>query len=427
MSHGQQYKHSSFSTNIESDELRMKTIQKQQVWMNAIFLVSFCTLVVALVLTVVQFGLQLFHCDISAKKIQFLMEYYSASSVKNIAMTVGLTGILFTWLLQIIENAECSQPMSVLYDFVFRKYDCQIVVFIISMLMCIGFSSSECFTPWDLLISFFSFLAVLAGMINMWILCKIFLFSKNRRRMVAFQYLTKMIEEEASADRSSSKKMAYLEQWGKEIPSCLKENEINYVVSFFQHMGRERQLKDHAASGICYRHSHLIMRNIVRATQPHQREILPLYILSAGLSEEEYIYILSLYVISLYELFPKERREHSNWEGDLYKYIWHYLLEIPLDTIERERNKKETYRYYVYCSLVAVLYVLDRRINIAAIKQLKETYANTDPLKLNDASKYLETMKQTILFISGKEEDCQTWTTIQRYYQVLLNDLIKPM
>ena len=50
--------------------------------------------------------------------------------LKDIAMTVGLTGVLFAWLLQIIGEQTCSIPTDELFQYEFHGYIWQIFLFI---------------------------------------------------------------------------------------------------------------------------------------------------------------------------------------------------------------------------------------------------------------------------------------------------------
>lgn len=167
--------------------------------------------------------------------IHVLLQVADNEAVKNISMTVGLTGVLFTWILQFFEMKVCSQPMSRLLSFVFKQYRFQLAIFFVSLIVSIGFSSLEDSGDCARLIYTSAFASMLLGLINMWLLCNAFLFSEEKRRKIAFAYLADQISK-CEGEDDNAKKLWAFECWLKEIPTCICENDEANIQLFFRYL-----------------------------------------------------------------------------------------------------------------------------------------------------------------------------------------------
>ena len=402
----------------------MKEIQQWKKELKYIKCISSCALLFALMMIVVQI------CEIHFPKSFhiFLNTYADSASINSVSMTLGLTGVLFSWLLQIIQDQECSQPMSTLYEYILPQYVLQILVFIIAIILCIGFSGSKADNPLNLLIAIISFIAALAGLINMWFLCWIFLFSRDRRRLVAFSYMSEKLEKKT--DKVDFMEIVTcLEQWGEEIPRCLGSNEEEQARNFFSSMWKNRPANNAPLEMEYDRACHQIMRTLVRSSSEHKRGKVPLHMLMAEQDAQARVYFLCLYTISLLECFPEEYMEHSPWANNRYTYVWHYLMEPSLNAVKskEKRCSFETERYYVYCAIVAVLYSIERDNNASAIKCLKGAYGSVNSLKPEEAEHYYVDIWRIICSISGFDGDEQTEIMLGKYYHVLVHNMVKPI
>lgn len=277
----------------------------------------------------------------------------SADAIKNIAMTVGLTGVIFTWLLQIIGDQECGLPMDKLFRHAFKPYTAQLVLFMIALLLSIGFSSLTRGSDWDLIISGCAFISSLAGIFGMWFLCRLFLFSTQKRRYIAFSCLEEDLLDGADARRTA------LNKWRKELPLCIQNGDIerDYVLRFFRRLSEPLGEADctQRSRSVWYQIGVPLMLPLVQSTNPFFREAIPTYIALAcekdGKTEEKTaIPLLALYAVGLAELFPEERSGRAAWSDDIYRYIWHYFAEN-----KAAAGCLRAADFCVYCALAAVL------------------------------------------------------------------------
>lgn len=148
---------------------------------------------------------------------------FNLEGLKNVAMTVGLTGILFAWLLQVIGDKECGVELDELFRNQFCGYVWQVFFFIVAMVLCIyysSFSHGEWGSP-----AVFTSITMTCGICNMWIMCTCFLFSTTTRRMIAFRYLEGKLKESWSERE--------LDLWAKQLDTCIGRGEAEPVKAYF--------------------------------------------------------------------------------------------------------------------------------------------------------------------------------------------------
>lgn len=156
---------------------------------------------------------------------------FSLEGLRNVAMTVGLTGILFAWLLQVIGDKECGVELDKLFQNQFRGYLLQMFLFIIAMIMCIYYSSvSPGCGKWGSS-AVFTFITMMFCICNMWIMCTCFLFSTTTRRMIAFRYLEEQLKKRWNEWE--------LGLWAKELDTCVGRREIEPVKAYFDVIHQE--------------------------------------------------------------------------------------------------------------------------------------------------------------------------------------------
>ncbi len=145
------------------------------------------------------------------------------SGWKDVAMTVGLTGVLFAWLLQIIGDQTCGIQMDELFYTEFRFYTFLMAFFLQATIVCIFVCSAA--GPWRLLapITFFNMLCGIGGM---WVMCAAFLFSTEHRRTIAFCALENRLEKKWRRDD--------LSLWARELNQCAARGEEEHIRRCFQ-------------------------------------------------------------------------------------------------------------------------------------------------------------------------------------------------
>lgn len=146
--------------------------------------------------------------------------------LKNVATTVGATGILFAWLLQVMDTEVCGVRVDELIREWFKGYVLQLFAFIFAAVGCIYYSSSFCQRDgkWHF-IAFLTSVVMVCGVLNMWILCVCFLFSTPYRRTLAFCYLEGKLKERWSETK--------LEFWVGELNTCADRGEIDAIKAYF--------------------------------------------------------------------------------------------------------------------------------------------------------------------------------------------------
>lgn len=343
--------------------------------------------------------------------LSFFLRFIESESIKNTAMTVGLTGVLFTWLLQVIENEECSQPVSNLFRDVFKGYTWQVLIFIISLLLCIGFASPEAQnkTLWDLLIAGTTIIPVIMGIINMWILCSIFLFSHRQRREVAFSYLKKLFEDKKGNE------VAILNSWQKEIPQCMYNNEKIYVEKFFELLCKGKDEIEETKVTSWYYLRYNLIRNIVLSTTPILRAELPEFIQSIQ-NVDEKACCLSIYLNVLSELYSEEATGNTIWKANKYTFLFHYFLESSI-----LKNTSTDEMFYIFCAFVACEKIKDEKV-LSEIEEIDSSfiiykYWNT-PSSSENITRYFEKMQETISYLNDVKKDSSLsyWASAEQLY-----------
>lgn len=142
---------------------------------------------------------------------------------KDVAMTVGLTGVLFAWLLQIIGDQTCGIKMDELFRAEFLGYTFLIAFFLQATILCIFVGSAK--GAWRLLAPV-SFCNMLCGIGGMWTMCAAFLFSTEKRRVIAFCVLEKQLEK--------TRNKYWLELWAQELNRCADRDEHEHISNYFQ-------------------------------------------------------------------------------------------------------------------------------------------------------------------------------------------------
>lgn len=244
----------------------------------------------------------------------------SATGIKDVAMTVGLTGVIFTWLLQIMESEECGQPMSRLIERLVKRYKEQIGLFIIDVVVCIYCADAAAADAASLFALLVLFLSVVSGICFMWVLCTLLLFSKQTRREIAFACLKADIDGGDAKTADAARRC-----WRQEIPACLSGHEDLYVHYYFASL-----LRTVNNSGIeAWRRAvYVSLTDIAERVDPLLLQRLPAYMRTACEGNEEgYCDLLSVYTVILAELFARREPQYDAWGGELYSFVWYFLRE----------------------------------------------------------------------------------------------------
>ena len=142
--------------------------------------------------------------------------------LKDVSMTVGLTGVLFAWLLQIIGDQTCGIQMDELFRFEFPDYIWQTSLFILATMVCIFTCSCK---GTGSLLAPIAFLNMACGIVNMWLMCLAFLFSTSKRRDIAFCCLKRRLSKTWSMDN--------LSLWARELNNCAARLENGHIEVYF--------------------------------------------------------------------------------------------------------------------------------------------------------------------------------------------------
>lgn len=118
---------------------------------------------------------------------------FESESLGEVVLSIGVTGALFSWLLQIIKDEECGVELSTLFKWKYPKYIQNLWAFIISTGICIYCCAmKECTEPVRLIIVC-NVIAMITEVLYMCVMCKAFLFSRARRKEIVHNYLLEKI------------------------------------------------------------------------------------------------------------------------------------------------------------------------------------------------------------------------------------------
>lgn len=163
------------------------------------------------------------------------------TGLKDVSMTVGLTGVLFAWLLQIIGDQVCGIQMDELFRTEFHGYTFQVFFFIQATLVCIFTCSAQ--STWKL-VAPTSFVNMICGIVGMWLMCLAFLFSTKKRRIIAFCALEGKLTKEWSTDHQ--------ELWSQELNLCAARGEEEHIETYFQQLrSRAEKLWSEEPAEVC--------------------------------------------------------------------------------------------------------------------------------------------------------------------------------
>lgn len=216
--------------------------------------------------------------------------------LKDVAMTVGLTGVLFAWLLQIIGEQTCGIPMDELFHFEFHGYTKQMVFFIQATMVCIYTCSCK-----DIgrLLAPISFLNMLCGIVNMWLMCIVFLFSTDKRRDSAFCCLKSKLPAVWNADD--------LTPWTQELDACLTRGEKEHIETYFDLFQlRAKELYDAKDPEPCTEFCGEVMRLTWIATGTEHWNRYLVYLLKPPYNEEVPYLMIAAYLLQSARLREKE-------------------------------------------------------------------------------------------------------------------------
>lgn len=115
------------------------------------------------------------------------------SALGNVAMSIGVTGALFSWLLQIIKDEECGVEMSSLFHRFYPGYIANLWAFIASTAICIyccdnvGDASSSRMELRFIILS--NLISMVFELLYMALMCRKFLFNFHTRKDAAHVHL----------------------------------------------------------------------------------------------------------------------------------------------------------------------------------------------------------------------------------------------
>lgn len=132
------------------------------------------------------------------KWITNLLNTINYAALGNVATSIGVTGALFSWLLQIIKDEECGIEMSSLFKHYYPNYVINLWSFIASTAICIyccdSIQTADNIRPELLLIILFNLIAILVELLYMALMCRKFLFNFHSRKALTHKYLIKEIK-----------------------------------------------------------------------------------------------------------------------------------------------------------------------------------------------------------------------------------------
>lgn len=252
-------------------------------YLSLVLAVVECILIVCIVDSVT--GSQLGLLSVLLSLLDPMLGRIRFTGLKDISTTVGLTGILFAWLLQIIGDKTCGVVADELFRWEYSPYLWQILLFIQFTLMCIYTCGSN---GAGKLLALITFAGMLCGIASMWLMCGTFLFSTKDRRSVAFCLLRSRLRRRWD--------IAALTAWAQELNTCVDRGETGHIYSCFQAIQEEaRRAKMQGYWDCAERCSEAmgVLWNAVGADRWHT--FLP-YVLKC-IDEETQYYMLAAYLL----------------------------------------------------------------------------------------------------------------------------------
>ena len=155
------------------------------------------------------------------------------TGLRDIATTIGITGILFAWLLQVIGDKTCGIVMDELFQWEHPHYLMQILFFIQFALVCIYTCGSE---HEERIVALVTFIGMICGILNMWIMCATFLFSTKDRRRVGFCFLETHLKAQWN--------QALLVSWAMELETSASRGEEEFIEACFITINNEVQKEE---------------------------------------------------------------------------------------------------------------------------------------------------------------------------------------
>lgn len=195
-------------------------------WLAVVLSVVECILAICILFN--QSRLDIALLSVNLNQVSTYFKDIRFKSLKDIATTVGLTGILFAWLLQVIGDKTCGIVMDELFQWEYPHYLWQILLFIKSALLCIYTCDSA---SAGRTVALASFIGMLCGIANMWLMCATFLFSTGARRRVGFCFLRVHLNEQWD--------MALLDTWAQELVTCANRGETEFIQAYFDAIVKE--------------------------------------------------------------------------------------------------------------------------------------------------------------------------------------------
>lgn len=320
-----------------TEQEKDQSLKNKRDWMFVLYCISFWVIIVTMAIAFAKAAF--LHGEEATLNALVHVDH---NAIKNISMTVGLTGVLFTWLLQIIENKVLGQSMNKLFSHVFKQYYWQLGIFLVSLVMSIAYSSPESPSDLDKLVSVLSFVAMGCGLVNMWIMCIVFLFSPDMRINAAFEYLDYMVHQE----KDDVKRLVLLQNWAEAVPDCIRDKDEIHVRGFVRNLMVDYEYGKMTPFWHGFR-KHMfddIMNKL--KTDPYSRKSFLRVILSSfapdsktdGADSDNLLkgrYLSSLYAETLSGLYNTEKGD-SIWNSTLERYLWFHTCEDMESCIHRD-------------------------------------------------------------------------------------------
>ena len=224
-------------------------------------------------------------------------------------MTVGLTGVLFAWLLQIIGDQTCGIQMDELFCTEFHGYTRQMFLFIQATLLCIFMCSTK--SIWKLLAPI-SFLIMICGIVGMWLMCLAFLFSTKKRRIIAFCALEGKLTKTWSPDHQ--------ELWSRELNLCATRGEEEHIETYFQQLrSKAEKFWEKESAEICAEYcGDLIERTWTQVGSKRWSQYLPYLLKQPYGTPASYLLLCSF-------LLQAARLREMEQDGDRYQAVMECL------------------------------------------------------------------------------------------------------
>lgn len=283
---------------------------------------------------------------------QWIHSVVCLAGANNVAMTIGTTGIVFTWLVPILERRECGVTIDEILNYKFRNYPLIIIFLSMEVVVCIYLSSyweNMCNTPEEITFCIFGLLVgIVVSTVSMFYLCWEFLFFSHKRRRLAFEYLEHQITVKRRGQNNLNPSIILecreVTCWSDEIGYCLQNHEDEYIKRFLDCLcglfPRRGKLDPKYWMSECRD----VFSRIVENTPEYLLLSFPNYFpfprggaLSSEDSEcpDKFIWLLLCYIFSVSDMYARiDKNTLPEWCKTRLHYVWYRIVGGAVDRNE---------------------------------------------------------------------------------------------